>query len=288
MKRLDSMNPIAVSALYLCAALIPLVKTDPVLACLFASGALLNLLLYCGQKGGHGFSLLLFFGIALLNPLVSHKGVTVLFVMNHNPITLEALLYGVFTGGIVLASLYWFRTYSHLMTSDKLLYLFGALSPKLSLVLSMALRYVPLFGQQIKKVQQAQTACGLYREDNLPDRFRGGMRIFSVMITWALENGITTADSMTARGYGLQKRSRFSLFKWTAGDIVLLCASLLLCVCSLLLLQNHTFTFYPVLHMTSPNPLVTLGYICYTLLILLPAIIHVKEVLRWRCLTSGM
>ena len=69
---------------------------------------------------------------------------------------------------------------------------------------------------------------------------------------------------------------------------MLLCASLLLTVCSLLLMQNHTVTFYPMLHFSSLNPLVLLGYICYTLLILLPAIIHVKEVLRWRCLTSNM
>ena len=31
-----------------------------------------------------------------MNPFVNHNGATVLFIMNDNPITLEALIYGIF------------------------------------------------------------------------------------------------------------------------------------------------------------------------------------------------
>ena len=288
MKRLDQMNPIAVTVYFLCAAGIVLFKTDAVLLLLFLLGSLFTFFLHCPNQRGHIYTLLLFLALVLINPLVSHKGVTVLLVINHNPITLEALLYGCFAGGMIVSSLYWFRIYSHLMTSDKLLYLFGALSPKLSLVLSMALRYVPLFGQQIKKVQQAQTAAGLYKEDNLPDRIRGGIRIFSIMVTWALENGITTADSMIARGYGVGKRSRFSLFKWTRSDVFLLCASLLLALYTLWALNGSTLIFYPSIIFPSPTPVMWTGYGAYALLMLIPLIIHGKEAVRWRCLMSGM
>lgn len=288
MRRMDRMNPIAMTVYFMCAAFICLVRQDAVLLVLFLAGAVSTFFLYGKQKGGHVFSLLLFFGLALINPLISHKGVTVLFVMNHNPVTLEALLYGIFAGGMIVSSLYWFRTYSQLMTSDKLLYLFGALSPKLSLVLSMAMRYVPLFGRQVRKVHEAQTAAGLYKDDNLPDRIRGGTRIFSVMVTWALENGITTADSMVARGYGLQKRSRYALFTWQKGDIALMLSSLTLSVLCLFLLKGAAFTFYPALRFTPGAYPPVYGYLCYGLLMLIPSIIHVKEAIRWRCLMSGM
>ena len=288
MKVMDRMNPIAMTVYFLCAAFVCLIHQDAVLLILFLTGAVTTFFLCGKQNGGHGFALLLFFGLALINPFISHKGVTVLFVMNHNPVTLESLLYGFFAGGMIVSSIYWFRTYSHLMTSDKLLYLFGALSPKLSLVLSMAMRYVPLFGRQVRKVQQAQTAAGLYKEDNLPDRIRGGMRIFSVMVTWALENGITTADSMVARGYGLQKRSRYALFTWKKGDVALTVSSLLLSILCFIFLQGAQLTFYPALRFTPGAYPPVYGYLCYTSLMLIPLIIHVKEAIRWRCLMSGM
>ena len=42
------------------------------------------------------------------------------------------------------------------------------------------------------------------------------------LLDFQLENGIITADSMTARGYGIGRRSRFSLFRWRRGDALLL------------------------------------------------------------------
>ena len=123
---------------------------------------------------------------------------------------------------MIVSVLYWFRTLTHIMTSDKLLYLFGSVSPKLALILSMTLRYIPLFRSQIRKTQQAQKALGLYKEDSIPDNIRGGIRIFSVMVSWALENGVITADSMTARGYGLivngEVNERFYVQKATLAE----------------------------------------------------------------------
>lgn len=43
-----------------------------------------------------GFYLPLFLLVAVTNPLFSHNGVTPLFFMNGNPVTLEAVVYGVF------------------------------------------------------------------------------------------------------------------------------------------------------------------------------------------------
>ena len=261
---------------------------EPVTLALSMLGALVSLGVtgQLRQWKTHLYTLLLFAGMALVNPLVSHKGVTVLFVLNHNPVTLEALVYGVATGGMIVAVMYWFRSFTAVMTSDKLLYIFGSLSPKLALLLSMALRYVPLFGRQIHAVSQSQKALGLYKEDNVIDRMRGGMRVFSVMVTWTLENGIITADSMTARGYGTGRRSRFSIFCWRREDVLLLVLTLLLTAGTLWGLAGRTFAYYPAISAAPVTARTLTGFVSYGMLTWLPAIFTGKEAIKWRILRS--
>lgn len=288
MRSFADYNPIAVAVYFFMAAGIAMFSMNPIILALSLIGALLLYFLRNGTKNRrtHLFTLGLFLIMALINPLVSHNGVTVLFVMNDNPVTLEALIYGIVASVMIVSVLYWFRTFSQIMTSDKLLYVFGALSPKLALILSMALRYVPLFGSQYKKVKQTQKALGLYKEDNIVDSFRGGLRVFSVMITWALENGIVTADSMTARGYGVGRRSRFSIFKFRKEDVLLLALSILLCGLTLFGTHGVDFVYYPAIIIPEITQRGFIGYLAYGILVILPAIIEAKEALKWKYLKS--
>lgn len=288
MRSFAESNPVALAVYFLAVAGVGMLCMEPVILGISAVGAILTFLVLGGSQGwrGHGFALMLFAATALVNPLVSHNGRTVLFVLNHNPVTLEALFYGLAAGGMLLATLYWLRGFSAIMTSDKLLYLFGGLSPKLALVLSMALRYVPLLSRQARKVHQAQLALGLYREDNLVDGLRGGAREFSILTTWALENGIVTADSMSARGYGLGRRSRFSLFSWRLGDVLLTAVSLILAGIALAGAQSRQFAFYPQISAAPMTLMGLAGYAAYGVLALLPAIFQLKEAIRWRLLQS--
>lgn len=288
MRRLERLNPIAVAIYFLLVSGRIMFSMDPVLLCCSLIGALMLHVVLCGfgQKKQHLYSLALFTVMTIINPLFNHNGATVLFVMNNNPVTLEALLYGVAAAGMILAVIYWFRSFSQIMTSDKLLYVFGGISQKLALLLSMTLRYVPLFSTQAKKISQSQKALGLYKEDNIVDSFRGGLRIFSVMVTWTLENGIITADSMTARGYGTGRRSRYSLFKWRKEDVLFVLLSVLLCGVSFAF--DSGFAFYPVIQSLDFSGGVAAGYLAYGILSLLPVIMEGKEVLKWRILTSRM
>lgn len=288
MRSFEDTNPIAVSVYFLTVTMISMFTMDAFLIILSLFGALSYYFVKNGlsKPKSHLFPLLLFIVTALVNPFISHKGATVLFVLNNNPVTLEAILYGLVMAAMLTGVLYWFRIFSDIMTSDKLIYVFGALSPKIALMLSLSLRYVPYFTSQIKKIKNAQTALGLYKEDNIVDRMKGGMRIFSVMVTWVLENGIITADSMTARGYGIGKRSRFSIFSWKAQDVLLLILSMMLAISSFLLLRNTGFTYYPYFESPYLTFKTALGYAAYFLLSLLPTVIHVKEAAKWRFLRS--
>ena len=288
MRTFQEHNPIAVAVYLLSVSGVAMFTMDPLILVISLIGALSLILHLDGAKGGrsHLYTLALFLLMALINPLVSHRGQTVLFVLNDNPVTLESLLYGTAAAGMIVTVMYWFRCFSFIMTSDRLLYLFGALSPRLSLLLSMALRYVPLFTRQLRKTRQAQQAMGLYREDTFTGRLRGHVRVFSVMVTWALENGVITADSMTARGYGVGRRTHFRALRFTWQDGLLTLVSLLLTAAAMLAASQRGFTFYPALSASPFTPLTLTGYAAYAALALLPLIINGKEALRWRCLQS--
>ncbi|MDR1574349.1 MAG: energy-coupling factor transporter transmembrane protein EcfT [Clostridiales Family XIII bacterium] len=158
---------------------------------------------------------------ALLNPAFNHEGETILlYLRDGNPLTLESIVYGIAAACMLLTIFSWFSCYSKIMTSDKLVYLFGRIIPVLSLVLSMALRFAPRFGAQIKVVSDAQKCIGRDVSNGNPiRRARHGIRIVSIMITWALENAIETADSMKCRGYGLPGRTAFSVFRFDRRDL---------------------------------------------------------------------
>ncbi|MBQ5318503.1 MAG: energy-coupling factor transporter transmembrane protein EcfT [Oscillospiraceae bacterium] len=288
MRTFADSNPIVVSVYFVAVTSIAMFSANPVISAISLIGAIVLFLMTNEKKevSTHLFSLLLFAVMAVVNPLVSHNGATVLFVINNNPITLEAFIYGVCTSATVVAVLYWFRSFTIVMTSDKLLYLFGAFSPKLALILSMALRYVSLFSVQLKKVQASQKALGLYKDDNIIDSFKGGMRVFSIMITWALENGIITADSMTARGYGTGKRSRFSLFHFKIDDVILLCMIPIFSAVALYGIVGAKFEFYPYFSVPEISMKLAAAYISYGVMILLPVIINIKEELKWKYLKS--
>ncbi|MBQ9112771.1 MAG: energy-coupling factor transporter transmembrane protein EcfT [Clostridia bacterium] len=290
MRSFSQYNPVAVAVYFLAVAGIAMFCMNPVLLFISLSGAVLLCASLSGMRGAkhHLMSICLFLALALINPLVSHNGVTVLFVINDSPITAEAVLYGAATAAMVVAVLYWFRSFTAIMTSDKLLYLFGKLSPKLALILSMGLRYVPLFGRQTARIGQTQRALGLYKDDNIIDRARGGLRIFSVMVTWALENGIVTADSMAARGYGTGKRTHFSIFRFRRADIVFLTVTVALSaiVCVSIAVGSLDFTFYPSVRMADIDIMTIAGYASYTVLVLLPTIIEAEEKIKWKYLIS--
>ncbi|MBQ4464412.1 MAG: cobalt transport protein [Oscillospiraceae bacterium] len=290
MRTFSDLNPITLAVWFLSVAGICMFCNFPVVTGLSLMAAVVFFLVRnkTAHRKTHLFFAVLFLVLALVNPLMSHNGVTVLFVLNHNPVTLEATLYGLNSAVMIVGVLYWFRSMTQIMTSEKLLYLTGALSPKLSLVLSMSLRFVPLFARQSEKIGQSQKALGLYKEDNALDTIRGKLREFSVLITWALENGIITADSMESRGYGIGRRSQFRTFRFTRIDALLTLLTLALTgLCAAAIGTGAlTFGFYPALCIERWDSLSIAGILAFAALVLLPTIIELEVNLRWRFLTS--
>lgn len=258
---------------------------NPVIFVLSIAGAVSFFII---QSKNHFFKELLlymalFIAITIANPLFTHNGRTILFFLNGMAITYEAIIYGVFIAIMMIAVLYWFKCFTKIMTSDKMLYLFGRAIPKLSVILSMVIRFLPLFRKQIIKVSKSQTAMGLYSNGNYIDNTKGAMRVFSIMVTWSLENAIETADSMRARGYGFKGRTQFSIFRFRLQDALLLIISILLAAFTMTgIISGATdYSYYPVLSDISISIKAFVAYIAYGILAFIPFIIEAKENIKW-------
>ena len=116
--------------------------------------------------------------MAALNALLNHAGVTMLFYLpNGNPVTREALCYGAAAAAMFAAVILWFQCCNVVMTAEKYLYVFGSALPGVSLLLSMALRFVPKFSAHIRAVRAAQASLGCgTREGSAWQRLRNGAR----------------------------------------------------------------------------------------------------------------
>jgi energy-coupling factor transport system permease protein len=283
-------HPAAVCLYFVCALLPVIWGVNPVSAGISLISGIL--LWYLTESRPKLKSLIFYLCIpaasTVINPLFNHNGVTVLFFLNSNPVTREAVLYGLVLGLIISATLIWARCFSSAMDTDRFLALAGRLYPKLSLVLSISLRFIPLLRRQASATREAQAAAGMRREDNGFDRIRNGALVFSGLTTWALETGILTADSMTARGYGVGRRSRYRVFPWERADTLLSLLSLLLLggYGAAHLLGALGYTWYPVLTVPAAMPWTWIGYACFLLLCLLGPALEIADRLRWRRLPS--
>lgn len=230
----------------------------------------------------------LFVLVTLTNPLFSHDGVTVLFFFNNNPVTMEAVYYGMGIGAMLAGVMYWFKNYTRTMSSDKSLYLFARISPGLSLVLSSVFRFIPIFKRQMKKVFDTQKTLGIYKEGSFSDKIRSGVAVFSVMVTWSLETAFETAASMKARGYGFPGRTGFSVFKFTRFDAVAIVYIFIFSatVVSGALSNGLEYSFYPSLSGIDTSPLTIISYGAFFLMAFFPGVYEIKEKIKWKYFLS--
>ena len=210
---------------------------------------------------------------AVLNPLFSHEGMTVLFYLpSGNPYTLESLVYGGKVALTLMGTVCWCAVFGRVMTSEKLHCLLSRTTPTLGLVFSQTLAFIPRFGGQLRAVVRAQKGLGQEK-----GRIRNAVSAFSVLTTWSLEHAAETADSMKARGYGLSGRTSFSRIRFRMYDAVLLFL-LVLAGVGVLFARGLEFRYFPTVKM-SCTPAGVLGAVLFLILCLIPIL---WEVRRWK------
>ncbi len=124
--------------------------------------------------------------------------------------------------GVIIATvIMWFSCVHAVVSRDKIIYLFGRISPKLSLFISIILRNVPRIKARARKINTAQKAIGRgANQGNILRRICNSIRIISMIITWTLENFVESSDSMRSRGYTLKGRTALSIYRFDNRDRV--------------------------------------------------------------------
>ncbi len=228
--------------------------------------------------------------IILINPVFNHQGVTIIaYFPWDNPLTLESIVYGAASSALLSAVVLWFSVFNSVITSDKIVYLFGRIIPSLSLVISMALRFVPKFSAQLKNVRNAQRCIGRDVSDgSAVSRIKNGIRIISIMLSWSMENAIETADSMKSRGFGLKGRTAYSIYKFDRRDLVMLIIVALLGVSVSVsaIMGVIDFTYYPSIKGSLTDVPSLIVFFLYGILMLIPTILNIGEGIKWKRLRS--
>ena len=290
MRTLERSNPFAPITCIICISLTAAFCQYPVTVLPGLMGGALYFSLVAGRKGykTHVMCFLLIAAFAIVNPIVSHNGVTVMFILNDRPVTFESFCVGLSNGAVLATVIYYFACLTRIMTSDKLLYVFGKISPKSALIISGALRFIPLLRQKAKQTGEAQTALGLYKKGNMASGARNKLKVFSALTSWALENGIITADSMASRGYSDGKRTYFAPYPFRACDGVwiALYAFGAAALISLSVTKTFGFVYYPRMISVGETAVSAVCGVLYAVMCFLPSAIYIKEAARWKYLIS--
>lgn len=211
---------------------------------------------------------------ALYYSSYTHFGVTVLeqnFIGNN--ITLESLVYGIVLGLIVAGVMIWFSCVYSVFSSDKVVYLFGRVSPRLSLFLSILLRMVPRIKKEAKKINMAQRGIGKgINQGNIFMRLRNGIRIFSMLITWTIDSLTSSSESMQSRGSTLRGRKAFSIYRFDNRDrayVIGMFACITITVMGVMLKQTD-IVYDPRIIMMPITSMSYLFYMGYAVLCLMP------------------
>ena len=247
------------------------------------TGAIYYMLLN-GKKGWKtiGALLPLFVVLTAINPLFNTLGATPLFYLGGRPYTLEALWYGAAVSAMFVLVLLWFGCYNKVLTSDKFTSLFGSIIPSISLLLVMVLRMVPNFIRKTRQIIGVRKSIGkgVGETATLKEKLSDGMAVLDTLTGWALEGSIVTGDSMRARGYGAAKRSSFMIYRMTLTDWALLAAMVVLLglTVTAACLGQFAADFVPNLRLAPTS----WGVVAYTLYLLIPTALHIKENVQWR------
>ncbi len=268
MDRFGKLHPMVILVYYAVAAGLLIFVAHPAVALVMGGTALLYYITLAGVRAGLIRLLwgwLISVACFVINALLNHRGVTLLFRLGDMRVTGEALLYGGNMALILLASLQIFSCLSHTMTAEKIMTLTARRFPSFSLLFSMILRLVP------KAAKDYREMTGLH--GNRP-------AVWSALIGIQLEDSMRRGMSMKARGYGGKERSSFYKKKMSGTDLTVLA---LLSVLAVLLISfwygmGGEVRFFPGVKIT---PLPAGLWVILFLYGSLPLMLRGKEEMTW-------
>lgn len=237
----------------LCAALaLPALLFDNplVLGAVCASALLVGAVAGAGRPLVRALLLALPFAlvIALLNPLVTRNGLTVVARLGEAPVlgqvdvTLEALVYGAVLGLRALALILCCALYAAVVDPDEVLRMFRRVSFRSALTATLATRMVPVLRRDGRRMADAQRC----RPGAAPSR----VALVRAVAAGALDRAVDVAAALEVRGYGTARRPPRVRAPWSRHDVAFAAVALALLALALgaWLADLAAFDTYPLVH----------------------------------------
>ncbi|NLD20624.1 MAG: energy-coupling factor transporter transmembrane protein EcfT [Clostridiales bacterium] len=196
-----------------------------------------------------------------------------------NEITLEAVVFGLVIGVTAATVIMIMSCVFAVFSSDKVVYLFGRVSPKLSLFLSIMLRSIPRIKQTAVRVNVSRRGIGRgCGQGTILRRLTNMVCVFSILITWTAESFIESSQSMKSRGYSLRGRTAFSIYRFDNRDRCFVVAIFLcLTFIAVAVAFNQTNIYYdPQIVMNRVTPVSYVFYAVYGILFCMPLVLQIK------------
>jgi energy-coupling factor transport system permease protein len=169
--------------------------------------------------------------IALINPLVSHEGATVLVrgwtlpVLGTMDITAEAVVYGAVLGLRALVLVLAAALYTAAVDPDEILRLVRRVSPRSAMTASVATRMLPVLARDAARVADAQRC----RPGEPPSR----LALARAVAQSALDRAVDVAAALELRGYGGAGSPARRHRAWSRHDVAFAAAGAVLVLCAL-------------------------------------------------------
>lgn len=249
----QKIHPIALASYILVLFLIMIISNHPILLCATVLITLLSGISVGGgqdiKKGlGFIFKMTLFFMI--INCFTNKNGRTIIWrgpnipVFGRLQISFEALLYSLVMG-VRLSGIYMlFIFFNKAMSPDAALSYMALLFPKSALLVSMTTKTIPYLAQLSERVGQVMYVMGLdVNDEGYTKGIKKRMPILKVLFMSSIEDSLSIAESIQARGYGSGKRSQYFIHRWRLRDIVVI-SSCVYSVISFIVLKKTGGVFY--------------------------------------------
>ena len=195
--------------------------------------------------------------IMILNPLLNRTGAHKIYLWQNFFITYEAIAYGILMSLALLIVILVFSSYNRSVSYQEMLYIFSKKLPIISMIIVMALRFIPLINSRAIEVQKLNNLknngvefdnedCDDSNKMDLDEfnsnintdynskfinRLKSNKRIAAIIkeaktlgkimgitVSWSLEESMFTAKSMKARGYNATERTSYLSYKFGNAD----------------------------------------------------------------------
>ena len=257
--------------------------------------------------------------IMILNPLLNRTGAHKIYLWSGFFITYEAIAYGILMSLALLIVILVFSSYNRSVSYQEMLYIFSKKLPIISMIIVMALRFIPLINSRAIEVQKLNNLKNNGIEMDVGDadaldldEFNSNIntdydskfvnklksnkrvaaiikeaktlgKIMGITVSWSLEESMFTAKSMKARGYNATERTSYLSYKFSNADFAFI-ALIIVTVGIIIIGLLHgvgMINIYPSIDFKFSNLPLNIYYLAFIVFLLPLIYLEIKERILW-------